>query len=88
MAFGGAGPLHACALASSLGMPVVVVPPRAGVFSAVGLLIQPLAAAVLAWMLLTERFGVQQALAGAVILGGILLCRLASRPASAHNAST
>ena len=57
-------------------------------FSAVGLLIQPLAAAVLAWMLLTERFGVQQALAGAVILGGILLCRLASRPASARNAST
>jgi drug/metabolite transporter (DMT)-like permease len=48
-------------------------------FSAVGLLIQPLAAAVLAWMLLHERFGAQQAVAGAVILGGILLCRLASR---------
>ena len=47
-------------------------------FSAVGLLIQPLAAAVLAWVLLQERFGAQQAVAGAVILAGILLCRLAS----------
>ena len=58
-------------------------------FSAVGLLIQPLAAALLAWVLLHERFGTQQAVAGAVILGGIVLCRLASlgprrddRPAS------
>src|SRR5207244_4327509 len=38
VAFGGAGPLHACALADALGMPAVVVPPRAGVLSAVGLL--------------------------------------------------
>jgi N-methylhydantoinase A/oxoprolinase/acetone carboxylase beta subunit len=37
VAFGGAGPLHACALATALGMPAVVVPPRAGVLSAVGL---------------------------------------------------
>jgi N-methylhydantoinase A/oxoprolinase/acetone carboxylase beta subunit len=37
VAFGGAGPLHACALASALGMRAVVVPPRAGVLSAVGL---------------------------------------------------
>jgi N-methylhydantoinase A/oxoprolinase/acetone carboxylase beta subunit len=37
VAFGGAGPLHACAIAESLGMRAVVVPPRAGVFSAVGL---------------------------------------------------
>jgi N-methylhydantoinase A/oxoprolinase/acetone carboxylase beta subunit len=41
VAFGGAGPLHACALADSLGMAAVVVPPRAGVFSAVGLLCSP-----------------------------------------------
>ena len=41
VAFGGAGPLHACALADALGMPVVVVPPRAGVLSAVGLLGSP-----------------------------------------------
>ena len=41
VAFGGAGPLHACALAEALGMPVVIVPPRAGVLSAVGLLCSP-----------------------------------------------
>jgi N-methylhydantoinase A/oxoprolinase/acetone carboxylase beta subunit len=41
VAFGGAGPLHACALAEVLGMPAVVVPPRAGVLSAVGLLGAP-----------------------------------------------
>ncbi len=41
VAFGGAGPLHACALADALGMPAVVVPARAGVFSAVGLLAAP-----------------------------------------------
>ncbi len=38
VAFGGAGPLHACAVAESLGMAAVVVPPRAGVLSAVGIL--------------------------------------------------
>ncbi|MEZ5169151.1 MAG: hydantoinase/oxoprolinase family protein [Acidimicrobiia bacterium] len=42
IAFGGAGPLHACAVADELGMPTVVIPPRAGVFSAVGLLTAPL----------------------------------------------
>jgi N-methylhydantoinase A/oxoprolinase/acetone carboxylase beta subunit len=41
VAFGGAGPLHACALAEALGMAAVVVPPRAGVLSAVGLLCSP-----------------------------------------------
>ncbi|MDP8953925.1 MAG: hydantoinase/oxoprolinase family protein [Actinomycetota bacterium] len=41
VAFGGAGPLHACALAEALGMPAVIVPPRAGVLSAVGLLCSP-----------------------------------------------
>ena len=41
VAFGGAGPLHACALAESLGMAAVIVPPRAGVLSAVGLLCSP-----------------------------------------------
>ena len=38
VAFGGAGPLHACALADALEMPCVIVPARAGVFSAVGIL--------------------------------------------------
>jgi N-methylhydantoinase A/oxoprolinase/acetone carboxylase beta subunit len=41
VAFGGAGPLHACALADSIGMAAVIVPPRAGVLSAVGLLCAP-----------------------------------------------
>jgi N-methylhydantoinase A/oxoprolinase/acetone carboxylase beta subunit len=41
VAFGGAGPLHACAVAAALGMPAVIVPPRAGVLSAVGLLCSP-----------------------------------------------
>ena len=41
VAFGGAGPLHACAIAGALGMRAVVVPPRAGVLSAVGLLCSP-----------------------------------------------
>jgi N-methylhydantoinase A/oxoprolinase/acetone carboxylase beta subunit len=41
VAFGGAGPLHACALADALGMRSVVVPARAGVLSAVGILGAP-----------------------------------------------
>jgi N-methylhydantoinase A/oxoprolinase/acetone carboxylase beta subunit len=41
VAFGGAGPLHACGLAEALGMAAVIVPPRAGVLSAVGLLCSP-----------------------------------------------
>ncbi len=41
VAFGGAGPLHACAVADLLGMRAVIVPPRAGVCSAVGLLCSP-----------------------------------------------
>jgi N-methylhydantoinase A len=39
LAFGGAGPLHAGAVARSLGIPKVIVPPFPGVFSAVGLLL-------------------------------------------------
>ena len=37
VAFGGAGPLHACALADELGMTTVLVPAAAGVLSALGL---------------------------------------------------
>jgi N-methylhydantoinase A len=37
VAFGGAGPLHACALAEELGSTTVVVPAAAGVLSALGL---------------------------------------------------
>lgn len=39
VAFGGAGPLHACALAQELGIPRVLVPPHPGLFSAWGLLV-------------------------------------------------
>ena len=42
VAFGGAGPLHACALAEALDMAAVIVPARAGVLSAVGILGAPL----------------------------------------------
>ncbi len=37
VAFGGAGPLHACALAEELELQAVLVPPAAGVLSALGL---------------------------------------------------
>jgi N-methylhydantoinase A len=39
VAFGGAGPLHACKLAEELDIPKVIVPRTAGVLSALGLLI-------------------------------------------------
>ena len=38
VAFGGGGPLHACAIAEALDMAAVIVPPRAGVLSAAGIL--------------------------------------------------
>jgi N-methylhydantoinase A len=41
LAFGGAGGLHATALARRLDMPAVLIPPHAGVFSALGLLLSP-----------------------------------------------
>ena len=41
VAFGGAGPMHACAIAEALEMPAVIVPARAGVLSAVGCLAAP-----------------------------------------------
>ncbi len=41
VAYGGAGPLHATALARELGCRAVVVPPASGVLSALGLLLAP-----------------------------------------------
>jgi N-methylhydantoinase A len=41
VAYGGAGPLHATALARELGAAAVVVPPAPGVLSALGLLLAP-----------------------------------------------
>jgi N-methylhydantoinase A len=42
IAFGGAGPLHACRLAAELELPLVVVPPSPGTTSALGLLVSDL----------------------------------------------
>ena len=47
-------------------------------FSSVSLLVQPVAAAIFAWLLLAEPFGALQALGGAVVLAGIVICRLAT----------
>ena len=41
IAFGGGGPLHACGLADRIGVRSIVVPPYAGVLSALGLAIAP-----------------------------------------------
>jgi len=41
-AFGGAGPLHACALARELAIPRVLVPPRPGVTNAIGCVVADL----------------------------------------------
>jgi drug/metabolite transporter (DMT)-like permease len=48
-------------------------------FSSVGLLVQPVAAAVFAWLLLGEALNPWQALGGALALGGIFVARRASR---------
>ncbi|MPZ58053.1 MAG: hydantoinase/oxoprolinase family protein [Rhizobiales bacterium] len=41
LAFGGAGPLHACYVAGLLGSTTVIVPPNASVLSAFGMLVTP-----------------------------------------------
>jgi N-methylhydantoinase A/oxoprolinase/acetone carboxylase beta subunit len=62
VAFGGAGPLHACALADALGLAAVIVPARAGVFSAVGLLAAPLQRdLVRSWPAPVDHAGIDQA---------------------------
>jgi drug/metabolite transporter (DMT)-like permease len=48
-------------------------------FSSVGLLLQPVIAALLAWVILNEPVGLWQALGGLIVLGGIALARQASR---------
>jgi N-methylhydantoinase A/oxoprolinase/acetone carboxylase beta subunit len=63
VAFGGAGPLHACAVAAALGMAAVVVPPRAGVLSAVGLITSPRQRELVrSWPAPADHTGVDQAL--------------------------
>jgi N-methylhydantoinase A/oxoprolinase/acetone carboxylase beta subunit len=64
VAFGGAGPLHACALAEALGIPAVIVPARAGVLSAVGLLTAPRRRdLVRSWPTPQDQAGLAEALA-------------------------
>lgn len=41
VAFGGAGPVHACDLAARLGISTVLIPPRAGVAAAFGMIVAP-----------------------------------------------
>lgn len=62
VAFGGAGPLHACALADAIGMKAVIIPPRAGVLSAVGLLCAPVQRdLVRSWPTPTQHDGLDDA---------------------------
>ena len=64
VAFGGAGPMHACGLAEALGMAAVIIPPRAGVLSAVGLLCAPRQHdLVRSWPTPTDHGGITEALA-------------------------
>jgi N-methylhydantoinase A len=77
LATGGGGPLHAYHLARKLGLKRLIVPPAAGVASAVGLLIAPASADRVAtvaerldrldWPAFEARFQALQADAGAVI---------------------
>ena len=49
-----------------------------GVFSSVGLLLQPVMATLFAWLLIGETVGVLQFAGGALVLAGILLARQGS----------
>ncbi|MCC7426878.1 MAG: hydantoinase/oxoprolinase family protein [Alphaproteobacteria bacterium] len=79
VAFGGAGPVHAWALARKLGIPRVVAPFGAGVASAIGCLVAPPAVdlvgsvrrplAAIDWPALAARFAAMRAGAGKVIAG-------------------
>ncbi|MGY6499749.1 MAG: hydantoinase/oxoprolinase family protein [Acidimicrobiales bacterium] len=63
VAFGGAGPLHACDLADALGIETVLVPARAGVLSAVGILTAPVQRdLVRSWPTPTDHEGLDEAL--------------------------
>jgi N-methylhydantoinase A/oxoprolinase/acetone carboxylase beta subunit len=63
VAFGGAGPLHACELADALGVTTVIVPARAGVLSAVGVLAAPRQRELVrSWCTPTSLVGLDEAL--------------------------
>ncbi|MEQ8370457.1 MAG: DMT family transporter [Alphaproteobacteria bacterium] len=48
-------------------------------FVSVGLLLQPVAAAILAWLLLAEALGPLQAIGGVIVLGGVFIARKGRR---------
>jgi N-methylhydantoinase A len=66
LAFGGAGPLHACAIAHELGMRRVVVPRASGVLSALGLIVSERRRELVASELLAGEFLTREAVADAV----------------------
>jgi N-methylhydantoinase A/oxoprolinase/acetone carboxylase beta subunit len=72
VAFGGAGPLHACSLADALGMWAVIVPAGAGVLSAIGLVTAPVERELVrSWPGGASRDGLDEAaneLAGEVVV--------------------
>ncbi len=62
VAFGGAGPMHACAVAREASIPRVVVPPHPGITSAVGLLMADIRhPMVAAFIVPTARADLEQA---------------------------
>jgi N-methylhydantoinase A len=57
VSFGGAGGLHACAIADALEIPRVLIPPHAGVLSALGMVVaRPVADASVTVIHLADRF--------------------------------
>jgi N-methylhydantoinase A len=66
VAFGGAGPLHACAIAEQLGMSRVVVPRASGVLSALGLIVSERRRDLVESVLLTGDELTREAIASAV----------------------
>ena len=83
VAFGGAGPLHACALADALGMTRVIVPARAGVLSALGMLGAPRQRELVrSWSTPASTDGLDDALA-ALAAEAERLVGLGARPSTA-----
>ncbi len=68
VAFGGNGPLHACALAAELGIERIVIPGGPGVFSAHGLLAAPLQTSLVRSVLRTADLDTAEL---AILFGGL-----------------
>ena len=79
IAFGGAGPGHACAVAERLGVDTVLVPALAGAFSAVGIGVARQRAEQVAPVLGGDVAAAEQAARAALPLEGAVSARLALR---------